>query len=224
MFVASQTELTTAITDLFLGIQAIVALLLLRSGPLPRPMWTRVWRYVFGLLCLASMLGAIAHGIQMTDYARSALWVPLYLILGLTVAMFAIAAVSHSWNERVAKRLLPFGIGIAFLFFGITQIWSDSFLLFVIYEALMMSFALVLYARSLYLYRWPSAGFLFAGVVVAMLAAAIDTQGSLRLTFIWTFDNHGLFHLVQMLSLLLLTIGVLLGQKTQETSNSGAKG
>ena len=43
-----------------------------------------------------------------------------------------------------------------------------------------------------------------AGIV----AAAIDTQSSLQLTFIWTFNNHGIFHLIQMLSLLLLTIGV----------------
>jgi len=43
-----------------------------------------------------------------------------------------------------------------------------------------------------------------AGIV----AAAIDTQSSLQLTFIWTFNNHGIFHLIQMLSLLLLTIRV----------------
>jgi hypothetical protein len=32
--------------------------------------------------------------------------------------------------------------------------------------------------------------------------------GFYAITQLWTFDNHGVFHLVQMLSLLLMTIGI----------------
>lgn len=35
----------------------------------------------------------------------------------------------------------------------------------------------------------------------------------LRVTMIWTFDNHGIFHLVQMLSLFLIMIGLKISHR-----------
>lgn len=208
MFVDCATEQTTAMTDLLLSLQAIAAIWILNRSLVKRPLWTDLWTWLFGLLSAASLLGAISHGVRMTSSVNIALWIVIYLALGIMMALFLIAAVTMYWNPERGKRCLPYGMVTAFAFFLITQMWSDSFLLFVIYEAISLLLALILYLSCFWIRREKGSGLLAAGIVVGIVAAVVDTQSTLRFTFIWEFNNHGIFHLVQMISLLLLTMGV----------------
>lgn len=223
MFAESATEQTTAITDLLLSLQAIGAIWILKRSQVRRPVWTDLWTWFLGLLSAASLLGAISHGIDMTSSVNTILWVVIYLVLGIMMALFLIAAVTLHWDPQLGKRCLPYGMVVAFAFFLITQIWSDSFLLFVIYEAISMLLALTLYLSCFWFRREKGTGLLAAGIIVGIVAAALDAQPSIQLNFIWTFNNHGVFHLVQMISLLLLTIGVCsTHQTTQENQKASA--
>lgn len=214
MFVISPSEQTTAITDLILALQSLAAIVMLKRTPVKRPMWTDVWTTFFGLLCLASFLGAVVHGIRMSSSFQNAIWGTIYLALGLIMALFTVAAVTMTWNQELSRRIVPFCLAIAIVFFAITQLWSDSFLLFVVYEAISMIVALTLYSACFWLRRERGSAFLAAGVMVGIAAALVDAQASLQVTMIWTFDNHGLFHLVQMLSLLLIMIGIQMSHRT----------
>ena len=223
MFAESPTEQTTAITDLLLSLQAIGAIWILKRSQVRRPVWTDLWTWFLGLLSAASLPGAISHGIDMTSSVNTILWVVIYLVLGIMMALFLIAAVTLHWDPQLGKRCLPYGMVVAFAFFLITQIWSDSFLLFVIYEAISMLLALTLYLSCFWFRREKGTGLLAAGIIVGIVAAALDAQPSIQLNFIWTFNNHGVFHLVQMISLLLLTIGVCsTHQTTQENQKASA--
>ncbi len=214
MFVDSPVEQTTAVTDLFLALQSVGVIVMLRRVPVRKPMWTDVWTLFFGLLAIASVLGAVSHGIHLHDSMQNVIWGTVYLALGLVMALFAIAAVAMTWNHDLARRCVPYFIAIAFIFFAITQLWSDSFLLFVVYEAITMVAALSLYAACYWFRREQGAGFLSAGILAGIAAAIVDSQSSLQMTWIWTFNNHGLFHLVQMLSLLLIAIGIHLSHRS----------
>jgi hypothetical protein len=214
VFVISPTEQTTAITDLILALQSFVAIVMLKRIDVKRPMWTDVWTTFFGLLCLASFLGAVVHGIRMTSSFQTTIWSTIYLALGLIMALFTVAAVTMTWNQELSRRILPFCMAIAIGFFAITQLGSDSFLLFVVYEAISMIVALTLYSACFWLRRERGSAFLAAGVLVGIVAAIVDAQASLQVTMIWRFDNHGVFHLVQMLSLLLITIGIQMSHRT----------
>lgn len=214
MFIVSPTEQTTSVTDLILALQSLAAIVMLKMSHVRRPMWTGVWTAFFGLLCLASLLGALAHGIQMTTSFQSAIWVIIYLALGLMMALFTITAVTMTWNDELSRRCVPFCMALAIGFFAVTQIWSDSFLLFIVYEAISMIVALTLYTACFWFRRERGSEFLAAGILVGIAAAIADTQTSMQVTMIWTFDNHGIFHLVQMLSLLLITIGIQMSHRS----------
>ncbi len=144
----------------------------------------------------------------MTSNVNAALWIVIYLVLGIMMAVFDIAAVTMHWSPELGTRCLPYGMFFAFGFFIVTQIWSDSFLLFVIYEAISMLLALAFYLSCFWLRREKGSGLLAAGIIVGIVAAILDAMPSIQLNLIWTFNNHGVFHLVQMVSLLLLTMGV----------------
>ena len=208
MFVDSATEQTIAVTDLMLALQAFGAIVMLRTFPIRLPMWTDVWTAFFGLLAVSSTLGALAHGMHIGESAQSVIWAIVYLVLGLSMALFAIAAVTMTWNHEVARRTMPYFTAIALGFFAITQLWNDSFLLFVAYEAIAMLGALVLYSACFWSRREPNCAFIAAGILVGIVAAIVDVDSSLQMTLIWTFNNHGLFHLVQMLALSLIMVGI----------------
>ncbi|MFO0912655.1 MAG: hypothetical protein U0795_06845 [Pirellulales bacterium] len=209
MFTAIPTEQTTAVTDLLLSIQAFITMLVVRRHRAVHPVGYGVWMVVLGLLSLASLLGAIAHGFDWSQAALVSWWRPLYLMLGLIAALFVVAAVALTIGERPAYRSLPWAVVVALIFFSVTQLWSDSFLLFIMYEGLMLLFALTLYARSYALTGTQGTGFLAVGVLIALLAGGVDSQTGLRLNLFWSFDNHGLFHLVQMLSVMFFRLGLV---------------
>lgn len=213
------TELTTAATDAVLAILCVVALGLIRHRRTVDPWKVGLWSWLLGLLALASVLGAIAHGLELTDRVRDLLWQPLYLCLGLAVGLFTVAAIRDRLGEPAARRALPWMIVLGFGFFAITRIGSGTFLVFIAYEAVAMLAALVLYVDAAIRPRVPGAALMAVGVTLNLLAAAVQQSSvSLDLAGI-PLDHNGVFHLVQMVAVVVLTAGVLRGLTPEEPSD-----
>ncbi len=217
-FIDIPTEQTTAATDLVLAMQAIAIRCSIARSPSVQTLGMRIWSWIFSLLIVVSTLGAVAHGIQMTASINVAIWIPLYLALGVIITLLAVAAVSHAWDDALARRCLPMAITTGIAFFAVTQWWSDSFLLFIIYEGVTMTAALGLYLWCFWRAETRhGSGFLALGLMAGILAAVVDTQSTLQVECVWVFNNHGIFHMVQMLSLLLLAIGLHRSLGSHET-------
>ncbi|MES0489381.1 MAG: hypothetical protein ABUK01_05270 [Leptospirales bacterium] len=207
-FINSLTEQTTAVTDAILAVLSMAAALYLyRIGQQFR--WkTILWIFTFGLLALAGIQGAIAHGFQMSMELNTLLWYPLYLTLGLLVALFSVAAIYDIWGKEIARKVLPIMVAIGAGFFVIILIWPDSFLIFIIYEAVAMLFALAGYIWVAFRGHLKGAWWMVAGISVNILAAGVQAGESLSFTFIWSFDHNGLYHFIQMLAIVLLVTGL----------------
>ena len=207
-FVDIPTEQTTAVTDAISAVMAIAAAVYLqRIGQADR--WKAgLWASAFGLLALAAVLGAIAHGFKMSDAFRSVLWHPLYLSLGLLVALFIVAVAYDVRGQAFARRILPIMVVIGVCFFGVTLIRPDSFLVFILYEAVAMLFALVGYVWLAYRGRLKGAWLMAAGILVTIVAAGVQASKVFSFTFIWAFDHNGVYHLIQMVGIVLLVSGL----------------
>ena len=98
-----QTELTTAATDVALGVLAVgCAGYLIRVREHDR--WkVRLWGCVFGMLAAAALLGAVAHGFVWSSAVWDLFWFPLFLLLGLTVALFVVGAI-YDWRGLPADQ------------------------------------------------------------------------------------------------------------------------
>jgi hypothetical protein len=169
-----------------------------------------LWAWAFGLLALAAALGTVAHGFKMSVATNQRFWQPLNLALGLTVALFVVGVVYDVWGLAAAQQILPIMLGVGVVFFVIQAI-RDIFLVFIIYEAVAMLFALGTYGWLAATGRLPGAGWMAAGVLVTIIAAAVQAGWNGRqqpLTFIWQFDQNGLYHLIQMVGVILLLLGL----------------
>jgi hypothetical protein len=212
LFIDSPTERTTAVTDaLIAALGLIYARALLGRGT-----WrARVWAGAFAALGAAGGLGAAAHGLRLSPRAHAAIWRILYLVLGLTVALFAVAATADGWGERAGRRVLPAALLAALGFYGLSQRLARGFIIFLIYEAAALLYALGVYTRLARGGRLAGAELTAAGILIALLAAAIQATRLRVDLFGVPFDNNGLFHLVQIAGLPILAAGVRAGLDQQ---------
>lgn len=205
----SPTERTTAATDVLLALLCVGCVLYLRRFR-ARDAWkVRIWSAALALLGVAALLGALAHGLVLASRVEPLLWGPLYLCLGLAVALFGTGAVHDAADERASRRALPILAAIALGFFALTRLAGGSFLLFILYEAAVMLLALGAYLWLAISGRLPGAAWMAGGILLTLVAAGLQaTRVIPRLELIWTFDHNGLFHLVQMPALVLLALGL----------------
>ncbi len=141
------TERTTAATDAVLALAAAAAILVLAPdhaalvrarGMAGRPRGARVWPR-----CSARW----PTGSSCRPATRELLWQPLYLALGVTMALFVVGAVRDWRGEAAGRRVLLPMLALAVVFYGITRLTGGSFLAFVVYEAAALLFSLGVYLR-----------------------------------------------------------------------------
>lgn len=216
-FIDIQTEQTTAITDILLAIVALyVAFSIYRFGKKVDIIKTRIWAGAFGLLFLAALLGAIAHGIKMSPTTNALIWQPLNFFLGISIALFAAGVIYDLKGFSISRSLFIVIMVSGILFYSITILIPDSFVIFILYEAITMIFSLVLYIYLWTSKKLPGALLMAAGIFITMIAAVVQTINHLSITIIWEFDHNGLFHLIQIPGLLLLQKGLIIEFKTRE--------
>jgi uncharacterized protein DUF6962 len=214
--IASPTEMSTSATDALLAIECAVIIGWLLSTATAGHWRTRLWCWVLGLLAICSCLGALGHGLEMPNGVRAALWKPLYLSLGVLVALFFVGAVGDWQGRAAAQRLLPWGIGVGIAFFALTQFLGGAFIVFIVYEALALVGALALYTFLAVTQRVRGAAVVTLAILLNLAAAGV--QGShVSVHILFPFDHNGVFHFVQMLSTATLGWGLRLGMEPAKT-------
>ncbi len=206
-FNSPATELTTGATDATLAFLCVFIIARIRKCRARSPWKAGLWSWVFGLLAASSFLGAAAHGFALSSGSRNLLWQPLYLALGVDVALFVLGAIADSHGDKCARRLLPLVLVIGIVFYSLTAIIGGNFLVFVIYEGVAMITAMLIYASLALRRSLPGAGTIASGVALTLIAAGLQSS-ALGFTLVWPFDHNGLFHLVQMPALVILGSGL----------------
>ena len=195
------TELTTAATDAVLAVLAIACIRWLAVRRSADPDKVTLWILVLALLAVASILGAVAHGLALSPGLVFLLWQPLFLSLGLVVALFVVAAVYDGFGPRAARRLLNPALVVGAAFYLVTLVFPGTFLVFVLYEAVGMLAALALYGRLAIRTGQRWAWLMVTGVALNILAAGIQATETVRVNLVIPLDHNGVFHLVQMVAI-----------------------
>lgn len=207
-FTTIPTEQTSATTDLLIALLALGCIVYLRRDRTLDPWKVDLWSWTYGLLAVGAGVGAAGHGIDTSPAVYARLNQALFLSLGLVVALFVVAAVYDWRGPATARRGLPLMLAVGVAFFGITRIITGTFLIFVIYEAIAMIAALAIYAGLARQRRLAGAAIIAVAVLLNIIAAAIQASRAVSFHFIWPFDHNGVFHIVQMIAILVLVVGL----------------
>jgi hypothetical protein len=124
------------------------------------------------------------------------------------MALFVVGAVRDWRGDKAGRRALVPMLLVALAFYGVTRLTGGRFLAFVVYEAAALTFSLLVYLHLVRTGGRPGAAAVAAALAVSLAAGAVQATdlGSVRL--LWEFDHNGLFHLVQLLGLVLLVAGL----------------
>src|SRR5262245_45698431 len=166
-----------------------------------------VWQAALVAAAAGAVIGAVAHGSVLPSETRELLWQPLFLLLGVTVSLFVVGAVASWRGGAAAGRLLPPMMVLALLFYLATRLTGGAFLVFVLFQAATLVFALAVYLR-LGAQGIRGAGLVAAGLAVTLAAGVVQAMEDLEVTLIWPFDHNGIYHLVQLVGLAMLTWGL----------------
>ncbi len=201
----AEAELTTAATDALLAVVVVAGFAWL-AGRTPPSYRRRLWVFGLGLFALAGVIGAFVHGFELDPATRQLIWQPLYLTLGSALAFFSAGAIGDWRGDRAAARALAPLLALVIAFYLLTRLSGGKFLVFVIFEAAALLFALAVYA-GLARKGMRGAGLVLTGLVLS-LAGGVLQASSLSLHVVWEFNHNGLYHLVQLAGALFLIAGL----------------
>lgn len=205
---ASPTERTTAATDVLLSLSAAGGIVLLQSLAPPAPWRLHLWSGTFGLIALAAALGAAYHGLVLAERPRRLLWGILTVCLSMAVSLFGVGVVLDAFGAAAARRLLPVLLAAGLLVYAVSRSLAVRFMIFMRYQALVLTLALAFYAWSAAQGVPEGAGWMTAGVAASLIAAATQARRNLQVTLIWEFDRNGIFHLIQVLGVIFFCVGL----------------
>ncbi len=195
-----------ALTDLLLGLTGLgmgwAAFRRYRTIGSRRAGW---WSLGFAMLGLGAVLGFVTLGFE-TPAA------PLLYYISRFVVGVAVLAMLTSVVESLAGRTTAGWWRMLFLLAFVAYygaiLAGGSFLVFILYSGVALVATL-----SLETYRWlgrkePAAGLMALGMVLSILAAVLQAAKA-SFTLVWTFDQNGVYHLVQTVALMFLYRGVV---------------
>jgi hypothetical protein len=202
----SITERTTAATDVLLALIAFAGVpYLARSAP--GSLGRTAWQLALAAFALAATLGAITHGLELDQGLERGMWQILYLSLGAAVALFVVGAI-HDWRgAQIARRALVPMLVVAALFYVATRLSGGTFLVFLVFQAVALVFALAVYSL-LARRRVPGATLVAIALAISIVAGVVQATQSLSLTIVWELDHNGLYHLVQLVGVVVLLAGL----------------
>ena len=202
-------ERTTAATDLLLGILTLAAALFIyqlgRKSDRTKGM---IWSAAFGLMSIASFFGAIAHGFVMSFETNLTLWQPVNASLGLAVALFVIGVMYDLRGFWISKGLTVSILLLGAIFYFFTWIFENLFVVFIVYEAIALIFSLAVYVILALKNEVKGAILMVIGILISLIAAAVQTNDAIRFDLLFTFDNNSVFHFLQMFGIGFLFFGL----------------
>lgn len=174
------------------GVTAWLAVLLLKH----RSLSCRFWTLAFAALAIGAFLGGTVHGFRL-----EALWKPTVLVVG--IASFGMLAGSaYATTTGNVRRALVIAAALKLALYEAWMLGHDAFIFVVADTASAM-----LAVAALHLLRVgnPASRWILGGVLVSLAAAGIQAA---RVAPHEHFNHNDLYHVVQIVAMLLYYAGV----------------
>ena len=198
-------EITTAATNLFNAVITVILMIDIfrMKGPAVRKY---VWGASFGLFLLVCLLGTYAHGVQLSDAARSRTWDILYIVMAFMAASLAVSVLYEIHGPACLKKAVPAFAASAVVFVILRQMFSsyvpNDFVLFLIYCGGILIFLII----KLFLARREKPHMVIGlwGIGTLIAASVLQNVKAIQFHLIWDFNYNAVYHLVTLISVVLM--------------------
>lgn len=205
------TEPATLLTDYGLGILcALFSRRLWKAGQVSTNTSVSCWAVGMGALAVASFAGGTVHGLSLVlgEIVLQGLWKGTAFAIGLASCCF----LAGTMIALVAQPLRRWLIGLPILQlagYGVWMVTHDEFRYVMYNYGMTLAVVLLVQIYQGVVRKAPSAGWIVAGILVSFLAALVQQSG---LALHPSFNHNDLYHVVQMVGMVLLYRGAALLQ------------
>ena len=213
MDIASEVNLTCAITDLIAGVILIPMIILLCLKKTEKTLEKKLWLFFLSFLAASCFLGFVTHN-YCTGSVYTLMWLPLYAVLYETInAFFILARYLRSGRLPQKKELLLLHL-ICLVFWLITEIMEqimkiDAIRVYAIYAVIFCLWGFLLVIGSAFKKGRSCERLLFCALIPLLPAAYFQIERKTQVRLIWMFDCNGLTHLGIILAMFLIFAAAL---------------
>ncbi len=205
------TEPATLLTDYGLGILcALFGRRLWKAGQVSTNTSVSCWAVGMGALALASFAGGTVHGFSLVlgELVLQGLWKGTAFAIGLASCCFLIGTMIASVAKPLRQGLI-IAAAIQFACYAAWMATHDEFRYVIYNYGMTLAVVLLVQIYQGVVRNAPSAGWIVAGILVSFLAALVQQSG---LALHPSFNHNDLYHVVQMVGMVLLYRGASLLQ------------
>ncbi|MDX2253750.1 MAG: hypothetical protein NW202_15775 [Nitrospira sp.] len=205
------TEPATLLTDYGLGILcALFGRRLWKAGQVSTNTSVSYWAVGMGALAVASFAGGTVHGFSLVlgELVLQGLWKGTAFAIGLASCCFLTGTVIASVPQPLRQGLI-IAAAIQFACYAAWMAMHDEFQYVIYNYGMTLAVVLLVQIYQGVVRNAPSAGWIVAGILVSFLAALVQQSG---LALHPSFNHNDLYHVVQMVGMVLLYRGASLLQ------------
>ncbi|MBN1151137.1 hypothetical protein JXA84_07980 [candidate division WOR-3 bacterium] len=165
------------------------------------------WSFFFFFLFAASSLGAVIHGIAVTENFVLMAKFAISLLITTSITLFVFLSLYYLIKRTCKFNPVFFAFLISLPAVLVSFFQGKGDIIIKIYQ-----FASLMFSGSVFLFVFfkdknLGATPMVIGVFMTIVSAAIQFIGSLSFRFFWTFDHNGIFHLIQLAGLVFVFAG-----------------
>jgi len=196
-------EPTTAITDFIIfGLGAGFGFL---SLPDSTSLFQLLWAFAFFSVGMGGLLGGITHGIgpKISENAKRIIWQLTLIFVGLTGLLLGMSGVVYFVPKSITTWFIG-GAGVIFILYIFWIVEHDTFHAAVKFYLPLMLIALIGFGVMAFSYQYTGALLIVMGLIVSLAASAVQMM---KISFHQHFNHNDLFHVIQMVGMVLLYRG-----------------
>lgn len=199
----------TAITDLLNALFAVAFVLVTLRN---KSREGKLWRATMGWLAAAGFIGFAVHSVVWDATVKAVIWKILQLPMCICVSLFAVLALTKLRNGKFGRDLIFFSslcAAVYALMFAVSCFSNKFLLIYVIYAASCLIFSIVILSVAMIRDRKYVYLFYTIGLLVQAPGGVLQALRRGGFTLIWEFDFNSIYHLILLLSEILLLCGYL---------------
>lgn len=201
-------EMTGAVTDLITALATLPILFFLRKFDRKKDRGIALWRLLFALIGLTSLIGFVVHSVVWSVTVKRLIWVFLYAIIYLLARTFFLLC--HACREssplpsRPVGRILDISMALAYLATVIllfTEI--NPIRIMVIYCIFPVVAGFVIVGIEAIREHRRYAVIMLSAVLPQLIGGVYQVTRSGAFTLVFTFDHNSIYHICLLFSVII---------------------
>ena len=196
------TQLSTAITNLFIALIAIYSYLNVRKS-------NNTWKYFFLTMTLCALFGFIIHGFLISENIIRIFWIILSFFFCIAISLLVTSIINElNNNKKVIIYIFAISICLFICMFVFILNNLNFLLLYIFYVLICLIIMTIIVLYLIFVKKQKHAIYYLLAIFMQIIGGLFLLNKSSYFKFIFEFDKNGIYHIFMIITIFLFYLGV----------------